>query len=515
VKSYHSQRNTYLIDSKVNKTFDEILQLPDKAFKNWITSLSKEVIHAWDKLNSPPEKGVTDREILRQFEALSNLDVSGFLKRDEQTYAEDCILNNAKVGSACNAFFPNIGKVKDIQSTDLTGDSIYDCFNDPMNTKGVVETFYRNFKRDSFYGFSPVATREDPDSGVIAKTGKAWIREFKDNRPIGCENYDFWIDAVKKVGRSKGKTPLSLSKKELDDLISKGYIEDRHLTNLNDMKAEQRFRIRLYKKGQKILPKGFQFFKTGFHISATNFPPATAKFIYQHFTTDIKDQDQIIVYDPSAGFGGRLLGALSLSTDRQFHYVGTDPNPDNWIPEINRSRYECLGEFFNNNIRRKFKTTYEIFQSGSEVIHKEKGFEKYKGQIDFVFTSPPYFAAEGYSEDENQSFKKFPTYSEWRDGFLRQTLKNAYDYLKPNRWLVFNIADVAFDGKYFPLEQDTISVCKSLGMEYRGKMKMVLALTPGGNRVNKRTQLMATKNFCRINGTLRKYEPVLMFWKGK
>ena len=149
----------------------------------------------------------------------------------------------------------------------------------------------------------------------------------------------------------------------------------------------------------------------------------------------------------------------------------------------------------------------------SEIIHKDERFRAYKGKLDFVFTSPPYFSAERYSSDENQSIQKFSEYSDWRDGFLRQTLKTAYDYLKSDRYLVFKIADVSLGGKYFPLEQDTISICKSLGFTYREKLKMVLAIIPGQNRTNSSTRFLSTKNFCRVNGTLRKYEPVLVFYK--
>jgi DNA modification methylase len=133
--------------------------------------------------------------------------------------------------------------------------------------------------------------------------------------------------------------------------------------------------------------------------------------------------------------------------------------------------------------------------------------------VDFVFTSPPYFAAEGYSQDENQSFKKFPVYSDWREGFLRQTLKTAVEYLKPQRWLAFNIADVSFSGNHHPLEQDTIDILVSLGMEYRGKFKMVLARSPGANRMDTQSRLPTTKNFCQVNGIWRKYEPIFYFWK--
>ena len=51
--------------------------------------------------------------------------------------------------------------------------------------------------------------------------------------------------------------------------------------------------------------------------------------------------------------------------------------------------------------------TFELFTDGSEEIGDNPSFQKYEGKLDFVFTSPPYFNREQYSQDENQSFKKF------------------------------------------------------------------------------------------------------------
>ena len=82
---------------------------------------------------------------------------------------------------------------------------------------------------------------------------------------------------------------------------------------------------------------------------AVNFPPLTAKFVYQKYTDHIENKNDLTVYDPSAGWGGRILGAMSID-DRQIHYVGTDPNTDNYISELNKSRYEYVADFFNNEV---------------------------------------------------------------------------------------------------------------------------------------------------------------------
>ncbi len=177
------------------------------------------------------------------------------------------------------------------------------------------------------------------------------------------------------------------------------------------------------------------------------------------------------------------------------------------------TRYEYMGWFFNNNFRSKHPTTYEVFSHGSEVVHEDIKFQKYKGEIDLIFTSPPYFAAEGYSEDENQSFKKFPAYEKWRDGFLRPTLTTCANYLKPGGWLLWNIADVSFGGKYHPLEKDSVDILLESGMTYQERLKMLLAGGQTGNKMNKIRRVPSTKNFCLYNMKYRKYEPIFCFQK--
>jgi hypothetical protein len=64
-----------------------------------------------------------------------------------------------------------------------------------------------------------------------------------------------------------------------------------------------------------------------------------------------------------------------------------------------------------------------------------------------------------------------------------------------------------------PLEQDSIDILTSLGMEYKGVLKMSLAQMPGGNRVDTETGLPKSKNFCKVKGLWLKYEPIFIFYK--
>ena len=115
---------------------------------------------------------------------------------------------------------------------------------------------------------------------------------------------------------------------------------------------------------------------------------------------------------------GVVESSEQMSSRKKVHYVGTDPNPDNFLDDLGISRYEYGTKFYNDNCVDDFSdklttffdvkkqgNTYELFQDGSELISNNPKFQKYKGKLDISFTSPPCFNREQYSQDENQSFK--------------------------------------------------------------------------------------------------------------
>jgi len=72
--------------------------------------------------------------------------------------------------------------------------------------------------------------------------------------------------------------------------------------------------------------------------------------------------------------GGRILGAMSVRDDRGIHYLGTDPNPDNFLDGGN-SKYSMVADFYNTKTTRSnsfFSDTneYTVYQLGSEEIRK-------------------------------------------------------------------------------------------------------------------------------------------------
>lgn len=78
--------------------------------------------------------------------------------------------------------------------------------------------------------------------------------------------------------------------------------------------------------------------------------------------------------------------------------------------------------------------------------------------------------------------------------------------------MAFNIADVNINSTQYPLERDTVEILKQQGLDYVGRLKMLLAVSPH-HHVSKETGKPTTKNFCKVNGKWRKFEPIFVFYK--
>lgn len=561
MRKWFYERNDELLKSPVNKTFEELLWMSEPEFQTWVSDMRREVIRIWDELGIPPRVGFNQQEIVDQFREMRSYpvhhSVDGFECVDEETGEKDCIRNNSILGNAANQWFPTMMATKiNYTSSTTEGLSIYDHFKEPHLLSKMILYARRHFKRDSFYHYSnPVKTFSEGDdiTEYVKKyfmepkeNAVAWIKAYEEKRHIHEKSFDYWLEAKDKDAKYTGydeklrkMSCLQITRDELNAISN--IVPDKCKTNI-DYKNRELFQIRVFKKGQRIFPVGLKAFRISVCQYAVNFPPLTAKYLYEKFTEEFKNQDQILIWDPSAGWGGRILGAMSIENDhRKIHYIGTDPNTDH-NTENGRTKYHELADFYNKHTDSPFATnpphTYEIFQCGSEVMRDKEEFQRYRGKLDLVFTSPPYFAKELYSDDPSQSAIKFNTFDSWVEGFLRPTLETAVEWLKEDRYLLWNIADAKFGNQVLPLEKVSCEILESLGMKNMGKLKMVLAQMPGGNRIDAETNKPLAKNFCRvkadsgklISGGLLdsksnrktkqkdiwfKYEPIFVFKKSK
>jgi hypothetical protein len=121
--------------------------------------------------------------------------------------------------------------------------------------------------------------------------------------------------------------------------------------------------------------------------------PTLAKIICDYFKPSV-------VYDPCAGWGGRMIGAVASGSD----YIGVEPCKETYDNLVNMAKF--LG------IESKVKLINGVAE----------GFLPHS---DLVLTSPPYFNIEIYDDASTQSSNKYPIYSEWCDKFLYQVIKDA------------------------------------------------------------------------------------------
>jgi len=147
------------------------------------------------------------------------------------------------------------------------------------------------------------------------------------------------------------------------------------------------------------------------HIGCTAFRPELV-------TGFIKLYGAKSVLDISAGWGDRLLGCLAAGV----RYVGVDPNTRL------HPGYRRMIDMFAQD---KSKYTLECAPFQTATLPDET--------FDMVFTSPPYFDVERYSDEETQSINEFTSVDEWYTGFLIPSLSKAWAKLNPGGHMVLHI----------------------------------------------------------------------------
>lgn len=193
------------------------------------------------------------------------------------------------------------------------------------------------------------------------------------------------------------------------------------------------------------------------------------------------------MFDPSCGWGGRLLGAIAC--DRVRKYIGCDPSTET-LKGLERMRAELvpLARAMGRNLEVK------LHKLGSETEKMRAALPK--SGVDAIFSSPPYFGQEEYSEEPTQSYIQFPTPDAWLNGFMRLTLDNCAYALKPGGKLAINIATVSdYPGN---LEDDFVALAESRGWKLVKTLKLALSVMPGTRGKQKGKH---------------KYEPIFVFRK--
>ena len=170
------------------------------------------------------------------------------------------------------------------------------------------------------------------------------------------------------------------------------------------------------RKGKTIAGNVWECFRINLG-SVVMFKSITAKYLYKKYNATA-------VLDPTAGWGGRMLGAWALDID----YTGIDTN-------INmKGAYDNMINFLYN---------FELFESNSklEMLWEDALTVDFaKINYDFVLTSPPYVNLEIYENMTTwDSDKAFYT------KFLIPLIKKCRKHIKNNGNVCFNISPKMYE----------------------------------------------------------------------
>ena len=153
---------------------------------------------------------------------------------------------------------------------------------------------------------------------------------------------------------------------------------------------------------------------------ATQFKISLVISVLRRFLSDPSTSS---VLDISAGWGDRLIGAISSNVA---NYVAFDPNTNL------REGHRGIIDHFARDRKERFKVIYEPFEKGT----LPGGIE-----YDLVFTSPPFFDLEVYTDAEGQSLANYSDGRGWLVNFLFASLKKAWGALKEGGHMVIHITD--------------------------------------------------------------------------
>jgi hypothetical protein len=133
------------------------------------------------------------------------------------------------------------------------------------------------------------------------------------------------------------------------------------------------------------------------------------------------------ILDMSAGWGDRLIAATMYEPEV---YVGVDPNKELF------SGYNLIIKYFGNDDHDRYQMIPMPFED----------VDLGNSRFDLMFTSPPYYDAEIYSEDPAQS-SAYLSLGMWLEEFMFPSIRKIWAHLNKSGHLIFSMNDYTNDGK--------------------------------------------------------------------
>lgn len=281
--------------------------------------------------------------------------------------------------------------------------------NTPLTAQYIWNT--QGYKRNKLVEFVFNHYREQGMFPHSKESNNTLIKEFKILQNINTEEIKDYINnqtsiagtlITKHFCTKKFYNSNYLNSKSCVDAFNNDDLLLKAIKNRMGYNLEKKIHPYVYTMSDKTLIRGL--ISGGFAQNVSNFKPKIAKNIYNQFCPP-----NGTVLDYSAGWGGRLLGAMSLNLT----YHGIDPSTSSELNE--------MSSFFNYD-----KATIINGCSENSTL-----FKQLNTTYDLIFSSPPYFNLEQYSNDDSQSYIKYSGYSDWLKLYWDKTVQNCVSVMKP------------------------------------------------------------------------------------
>lgn len=128
------------------------------------------------------------------------------------------------------------------------------------------------------------------------------------------------------------------------------------------------------------------------------------------------------VLDISAGWGDRLVGCCAMNVT----YMACDPNTEL------ASCYEEIINKYGSHAKQKVNI----------IPFEDYVPDKVTDRYNCLYTSPPFFNLEIYSEEKTQSTSRYPDIDLWKNNFLKPCLKKADSMLDVGSHIYIHLSDI-------------------------------------------------------------------------
>jgi len=152
------------------------------------------------------------------------------------------------------------------------------------------------------------------------------------------------------------------------------------------------------------------------------------RFSITHSLIIIKHFGAKRVFDLSAGWGDRLIGALYANVDVYHGY------------DANEKLIKSYRKIIQNNKKKNQDAIVHCTPAENANIHKN--------YYDLFISSPPFFDLEKYSDNKNQSDKRYNTLNTWLHSFFNIYLEKIFKGLKLNKFACIYISTYKNIDKY-------------------------------------------------------------------